>query len=85
MTLVSDVMSGLGSALLPVVAALLFEELTLGGLVRLLIAPWPGTRRHGAAGGLSPQRRGRREHKNHASSDNPKNRFVGIPESEGGK
>jgi hypothetical protein len=45
MNLLADAMSGLGTALLPVVAALLFEELTFGGLVRLLIAPWPGTRR----------------------------------------
>jgi len=45
MTLLTEAMSGLGSALLPVVAALLFEELTFGGLVRLLLAPWPGNRR----------------------------------------
>ena len=43
MDLLNEAMSGLGAALLPVVAALLLEELTLGGLVRLLIAPWPGT------------------------------------------
>ncbi len=64
MTLVADSMSGLGAALLPVAAALLFEELTFGGLVRLLIAPWPGSRKHGAAGGALPQTRGRKEHKN---------------------
>ena len=46
MNLLADAMNGLGAALLPVAAALLFEELTFGGLVRLLIAPWPGTRRH---------------------------------------
>jgi hypothetical protein len=45
MNLLADAMSGLGPALLPVVAALLFEELTFGGLVRLLLAPWPGARR----------------------------------------
>ena len=56
MTLVADAMSGLGAALLPVVAALLFEELTFGGLVRLLIAPWPGTRKHGAAGTARTER-----------------------------
>jgi hypothetical protein len=28
------------------VAALLLEELTYGGLVRLLLAPWPGSRKH---------------------------------------
>ena len=45
MNLLNEAMGGLGTALLPVVAALLFEELTFGGLVRLLLAPWPGTRR----------------------------------------
>jgi hypothetical protein len=45
MNLLADAMSGLGAALLPVVAVLLFEELTFGGLVRLLLAPWPGSRR----------------------------------------
>ena len=43
MSLLTDAMGGLGGALLPVVAGLLLEELTLGGLVRLLVAPWPGT------------------------------------------
>jgi hypothetical protein len=66
MTLVADTMSGLGAALLPVVAALLFEELTFGGLVRLLIAPWPGSRKHGAA----DSGRGRKEHKNGNHSAN---------------
>lgn len=42
MTLLADAMSCLGAVLLPLVAALLLEELTYGGLVRLLIAPWPG-------------------------------------------
>ena len=41
MNLLSDAMSGLGSVLLPVAAGLLLEELTLGGLVRLLLAPKP--------------------------------------------
>ena len=36
-----DAMHALGAALLPVAAALLFEELTLGGLVRLILAPPP--------------------------------------------
>ena len=58
MTLLAEAMGGLGATLLPVAAALLFEELTFGGLVRLLIAPWPGARKYGA------HRRGRREHKN---------------------
>ena len=58
--MLADAMSGLGAALLPVVAALLFEELTFGGLVRLVIAPRPGARKHGAA----DMARGRKEHKN---------------------
>jgi hypothetical protein len=45
MSLLIDAMDGLGAALLPVVAGLLLEELTWGGLVRLLIVPWPGTGR----------------------------------------
>jgi hypothetical protein len=47
MNLLTEAMNGLGAVLLPVVAGLLFEELTFGGLVRLLFAPWPGTGRHG--------------------------------------
>ena len=42
MSLLIDAMGGVGAALLLMVAGLLLEELTLGGLVRLLIAPWPG-------------------------------------------
>lgn len=41
----------LGKLLLPLVAGLLLEELTFGGLVRLLLAPWPDDRK-------------RQEHKN---------------------
>ena len=62
-TVLGDAMSGLGAALLPVAAALLFEELTFGGLVRLLLAPWPGAGKHGARGGKLPQACGRKEHK----------------------
>ncbi|MGD0858923.1 MAG: hypothetical protein ABR912_06360 [Terracidiphilus sp.] len=47
MNLLMEAMNGLGAAVLPVVAALLLEELTYGGLVRLLVAPWPGTEKHG--------------------------------------
>ncbi len=47
MNLVNEAMSGLGAVLLPVVAGLLLEELTFGGLVRLLVAPWPGTGKRG--------------------------------------
>jgi hypothetical protein len=45
MNLLNEAMGGLGAALLPVVAGLLLEELTCGGLVRLLVAPWPKTGR----------------------------------------
>jgi hypothetical protein len=41
MNLLNEALGGLGAALLPVVAGLLLEELTFGGLVRLLVAPWP--------------------------------------------
>lgn len=37
--------TALGAVLLPVAALLLLEELTFGGLVRLLLAPRPGTGR----------------------------------------
>ena len=47
MTLLDEAARALGSVLLPVVALLLFEELTFGGLVRLLIAPWPKSRKQG--------------------------------------
>ena len=47
MNLLTEAANGLGAVLLPVVAGLLLEELTFGGLVRLLIAPWPGTGKHG--------------------------------------
>jgi hypothetical protein len=47
MNLFAEAISGLGGALLPVVAGLLLEELTVGGLVRLLVAPWPGGSKRG--------------------------------------
>jgi hypothetical protein len=43
MNLLMEAINGLGAALLQLSAALLFEELTYGGLVRLLLAPRPGT------------------------------------------
>ena len=46
MTLLDEATNGLGAILLPLVTGLLFEELTLGGLVRLLIAPRPKTNPH---------------------------------------
>lgn len=41
----------LGAVLLPLVTGLLLEELTFGGLVRLLLAPWPQQRKGRAHGG----------------------------------
>lgn len=47
MHLLDEAMSGLGAVFLPVAAGLLLEELTLGGLVRLLFALRPGAGRRG--------------------------------------
>lgn len=41
MTFLASTVTGLGSALLPLASALLLEELTYGGLVRLLLRPKP--------------------------------------------
>ena len=46
MKLLAEAMNGLGAALLPAVAGLLLEELTFGGLVRLLMTPSPGAGKH---------------------------------------
>ena len=72
MSVLADAMSGMGAALLPVAAALLFEELTFGGLVRLLLAPRPGARRDGAA----HKGRGRKEHR---TEDHSTNQVCGEP------
>jgi len=42
MNLLSEAMSGLGAVLLNVVALLALEELTFGGLVRLIMVSRPG-------------------------------------------
>ena len=47
MNLLMEAMRSLGAVLLQVVAALLLEELTFGGLVRLLVAPRPGAGKGG--------------------------------------
>jgi hypothetical protein len=47
MNLLMEAMRSLGGVVLQVVAALLLEELTFGGLVRLFVVPRPGTGRHG--------------------------------------
>ena len=39
MSFLANVVSGVGSALLPLASVLLLEELTYGGLVRLLVGP----------------------------------------------
>ncbi|MGA3131187.1 MAG: hypothetical protein ABSD59_10325 [Terracidiphilus sp.] len=43
MNLLAHAISDVQAVLLPVAAALLLEELTYGGLVRLLLAPRTGT------------------------------------------
>jgi len=54
MNLLTEAMNGLGAMLLPVVATLLLEELTYGGLVRLLMTPWLETgKRRSPTGGSS--------------------------------
>jgi hypothetical protein len=56
MTLLANLIDVARVALLPLASALLLEELTYGGLVRLLLAPKPGTGKstepnHEAGGG----------------------------------
>jgi hypothetical protein len=43
MNVLGEAMNGLGAVLLNVAALLAIEELTFGGLVRLIMAPRPGT------------------------------------------
>lgn len=50
MNLLAEAVNGLGALLLQFVGLLLFEELTFGGLVRLLLAPRPVAGRRGHAG-----------------------------------
>jgi hypothetical protein len=45
MNLLMEAMKSLGAVMLQIVAALLLEELTFGGLVRLFVSPWPGAGR----------------------------------------
>jgi hypothetical protein len=65
MNLLADAISSLGAVLLPFVAALLLEELTYGGLVRLLIAPWPGSSKRGAPISRSTSLGSKRTEHNH--------------------
>jgi hypothetical protein len=64
MHLMMEATRSLGGVLLQVVAALLLEELTFGGLVRLFVAPRPATGNGGARSERSLSLRRRiREHK----------------------
>ena len=45
MNLLTEAIGGLGAPLFPIAAGLLLEELTLGGLVRIVMAPWIRTER----------------------------------------
>jgi len=66
MILLSGALNVLSVVLLPVASALLLEELTYGGLVRLLVAPKPGSGKGEKPGGrTSPQgqRRGEPNHR----------------------
>jgi hypothetical protein len=53
MSLIESTTGGMGSVLLTLASALLFEELTLGALVRLIVAP--------KAHGKGPSRRSRKD------------------------
>jgi hypothetical protein len=64
MEVFADAMNGMGVVLLPVAAGLLLEELTFGGLVRLLLAPRPETRDAARRARRSAARRGRGEPRN---------------------
>jgi hypothetical protein len=52
MIVLSEAANVLSVVLLPVASALLLEELTYGGLVRLLLAPRPGTSKGERLGGV---------------------------------
>jgi len=64
MILLALVMNAFSAVLLPVAAMLLLEELTYGGLVRLMLAPKPGTGNHGTTGGKGLPAGGRRAEPN---------------------
>ena len=64
MRLLTEAMNGLGAVLLQVVTLLALEELTFGGLVRLMMAPRPEAGRRGGA--VAEVRRGVEETKQNA-------------------
>jgi len=47
MSLLASAMTGMETVLLPLASVLLLEELTYGGMVRLLLAPRPETGKQG--------------------------------------
>ncbi len=58
-----------GAVLLPAASALLLEELTYGGLVRLLLAPKPAPRKSEDSGGRTAPLEGRRGEPNQPEGD----------------
>lgn len=58
MSVLAEAMGGLGGVLLPVAAGLLLEEMTLGGLVRLMLAPRPGAGKRGEHTNKQTNKRG---------------------------
>jgi len=62
--LLALVMNAFSAMLLPLAAALLLEELTYGGLVRLLLAPKPGAGNDGTTGGKTLAAGGKRAEPN---------------------
>ncbi|MGA2167800.1 MAG: hypothetical protein ABSG62_06270 [Terracidiphilus sp.] len=69
MNLLTEAISFLRAAVLPVATALLLEELTYGGLVRLLVAPWPGTGRREATSDRSSSMECKRGEPNNEKGD----------------
>jgi hypothetical protein len=63
----SEAMNVVSVVLLPAASALLLEELTYGGLVRLLLAPKPETGKGDGPGGEQAPPRRRRGEPHHAN------------------
>jgi hypothetical protein len=61
----TEAVNVLSVVLLPAASALLLEELTYGGLVRLLLAPKPGTSKGEGPGGADASLKHRRGEPNH--------------------
>ncbi len=67
MIVLAEAVNVLSVALLPIASALLLEELTYGGLVRLLLAPRPGAGDHGVTAGKVLPAGGKRAEPNQAN------------------